>query len=58
MITDKLPICVDCKHFNEGFICPAFKLEGIPEEILLGENDHKTPLEDQKNDITFTPIDE
>jgi len=58
MITEKLSICINCKHFYEGFICPAFNENGIPNEIIDGSNNHSTPLPDQKNDITFTPLDD
>jgi len=48
-------ICINCKHFdNAKFNCKAFK--DIPYEILSGENDHSEPLEDQKNDIVFEPL--
>ncbi len=46
-------ICFKCKHFREfegG--CAAFP-EGIPEAITTGENQHKTPLKEQDNDIIF-----
>jgi hypothetical protein len=49
------PICFRCKHFDiETSKCPAFKGD-IPDEILFGDNDHKEPLPDQKNDIVFEP---
>ena len=46
-------ICFKCKHFRhfEGG-CDAFP-EGIPDEITSGENEHSTPLKDQKNEIVF-----
>lgn len=48
------PICFDCKHLNgkAPLKCAAFP-DGIPKEILLGENDHTEPLPGQKNDIVF-----
>lgn len=49
-------ICFRCKHFdsiNRG--CVAFR-DGIPDEIVSGENHHRVPLLDQENDIVFTPI--
>lgn len=49
----KAPICLECKHFDiESYTCGAF-VDSIPEEILLGENDHKKPLPGQDNDIVF-----
>jgi hypothetical protein len=51
MITE--PICTKCKHFElETFTCKAFNKQ-IPEDILIGENDHSTPLPNQGNDIVF-----
>lgn len=50
-----IPICNNCVHFNlEKWNCDAFK-NGIPKEILLGENNHSRPLPDQENDIVFEP---
>tara|TARA_R110001632_G_C11241926_1_gene407779 strand:- start:53 stop:229 length:177 start_codon:yes stop_codon:yes gene_type:complete len=47
-------ICFKCKNFtNKG--CIAF-LNGIPEIIISGENDHSKPLPNQKNDIVFEPL--
>ena len=48
-------ICFKCKHFdfiNGG--CAAF-LDGIPDEITSGENEHSRPLPDQENNIVFEP---
>jgi hypothetical protein len=53
-------ICFKCKHFlrftGDGG-CNAFP-KGIPDEITSGENEHKEPLKEQKNDIVFEPIKE
>lgn len=50
------PICFHCKHFDiETSTCKAFPNE-IPEEILVGLNDHSKPLPKQDNDIVFAPI--
>jgi hypothetical protein len=50
------PICVNCKHFDlETFTCKAFP-EGIPVEIIEGDNDHKKPLPDQNNDLVFEKV--
>ena len=52
------PICIKCKHLNiETFTCAAFP-EEIPEEIIIGDNDHKKPLPGQDNNIVFEPIQE
>lgn len=49
------PICFQCKHFDiETSTCAAFPRE-IPEEILVGENNHRKPLPGQGNDIVFEP---
>jgi len=51
--------CLNCKHFNKdetnGIICKAFE-KGIPNEILLGKNDHSKPLDFQENEIVFEEI--
>lgn len=46
-------ICSDCIHFRrfDGG-CDAFP-DGIPDEIVLGLNDHSKPLEFQTNNIVF-----
>lgn len=50
-------VCTRCKHFDELSVfgkkktCKAFPNE-IPEEIWLGENDHKNPHEGD-NGIQF-----
>ena len=50
------PICIRCKHFNfETSMCTAFPDE-IPDEIIMGDNDHSKPLPDQENNIVFEPI--
>jgi hypothetical protein len=48
-------ICNNCKNHISGQKCKAFDF--IPNLILNGENDHKTPLRGQKNKIVFEPID-
>ena len=45
------PVCVGCAHFNIeetsedgiGLTCAAFP-NGIPDEILFGDNDHQDPF--------------
>jgi hypothetical protein len=48
-------ICFNCKNYLKKATCKAFP-NGIPEEILLGRNDHSKPLPDQKNTIVFEKI--
>ncbi len=46
-------ICDFCRHtLIRHYTCLAFP-EGIPEEILKGENIHSKPLPEQGNDIVF-----
>lgn len=48
-------LCNNCKNHLVDLICLAFP-DGIPEEILTGENDHSKPLPGQGNDIVFEPV--
>jgi len=46
-------ICDLCRHsMIRHYTCLAFP-DGIPEEILKGENRHSKPLAEQDNDIIF-----
>lgn len=47
--------CSLCENYLGDLTCQAFP-NGIPEKILLGENNHSKPLKDQDNDIVFEPI--
>ena len=45
--------CDLCRHsMIRHYTCLAFQ-DGIPEEILKGENRHSIPLAEQENDIVF-----
>ena len=50
------PICLQCKHFDyeefTGLFCKAFP-SGIPEVIIIGKDDHQTPIISQENDLVF-----
>ena len=48
------PICNKCKNFISGETCAAFEV--IPNLILLGGNNHSSPIPGQDNDIIFEPI--
>ena len=47
-------VCLRCKHFWGFKSCSAFP-DGIPDEIMHGDNMHTKPLEGQENDIVFEP---
>lgn len=47
--------CIICKHLNDGWKCDAFP-DGIPDDILSGNNDHSQKHEEQKNEILFERI--
>jgi hypothetical protein len=51
----EIVLCQNCKHYFGDLKCSAFPLE-IPQEILLGENNHLTPLDEQIDDTVFEPI--
>ena len=53
----KIIVCFNCKNYIKDFKCAAFP-NGIPEEILRGENPHTEPLPNQENNIIFEPINE
>jgi len=44
-------ICINCKNYFGDLKCLAF--DKIPNEIILGENNHNKPLKNQDNDIVF-----
>lgn len=46
--------CLSCKNYVSGLVCIAFP-DGIPKEILLGDNDHTKPLKSQDFPIVFEP---
>jgi hypothetical protein len=55
LISDPPP-CIDCKFANlKARTCKAFP-DGIPREIISGDNQHTKPLPDQKNKVVFEPI--
>lgn len=54
-MTTVFPQCLVCTHFHSGgsYTCDAFPA-GIPEPILLNDQDHRKPIEDD-NDIQWAP---
>lgn len=48
--------CNNCKNYFGLFQCRAFP-ERIPDEIFLGDHDHRTPYPGD-NGITFEPIED
>jgi hypothetical protein len=56
MIYDR-PICFACIHFDiEDGTCPAFPVDGIPDEIFYGLNDHKKEIPGQVPGILFDEV--
>ena len=47
-------LCIGCKNYLGDLSCMAFNK--IPNEILLGENNHTKPLPNQDNEIVFEEI--
>jgi len=50
----KETICYMCKHLISYPVCEAF-LDGIPQEVRDGINDHKKPIEGDHG-IQFEPL--
>jgi hypothetical protein len=55
--TFTFPVCNQCKWYNGDGYCEAFP-QGIPDQILNGENNHIEPLLQQDNEIIFEPKNE
>lgn len=58
-MTTSTPPCMVCAHYDRarlGNFCDAYPDEpGIPNEIIFGEVDHKTPY-DGDHGIVFEPL--
>jgi hypothetical protein len=48
----ELSLCEKCRHYLGGTQCMAF-IDGIPQEILNGDNDHSEPLKKQDNELVY-----
>ena len=48
--------CSFCKHYQDNWQCPAFKL--IPEDVWFGQTLHTEKLKGQSGDYTFEAKDE
>lgn len=58
MTTFTEPICFGCKHYDlQSLRCPAFPDQDVPEDILLGEDDHTKPWPGQVGDTVYEPND-
>ena len=51
----QISTCSNCKNYLFDLKCLAFT-NGIPDKILLQDDDHSKPLPTQDNDIVFEPI--
>jgi hypothetical protein len=49
-------ICLQCIHYWGDKSCFAFP-DGIPDEIMVGDNLHSEKLPNQQNNIVFEPMD-
>lgn len=47
--------CLLCKNYQDNGKCLAFP-DGIPENILRGEDEHSKPLPEQNNNLVFEPV--
>lgn len=48
-------LCQQCNNYLGDLVCQAFP-KGIPDVILIGDNNHETPLEGQGNTIVYEPL--
>lgn len=48
--------CVSCLYHSGGTACLAFP-NGIPDEIIQGENQHTEPLPNQGNNLVYEEFD-
>lgn len=48
--------CVSCLYHSGGITCMAFP-NGIPDEIINGENQHIEPLPNQGNNLVYEEFD-
>ncbi len=48
----EIVLCNYCKFYMGNLTCLAFP-NGIPEDILLGENNHSKPIAGQVGDYVF-----
>ncbi|WP_202912929.1 hypothetical protein [Deinococcus kurensis] len=49
------PMCLSCRHLMAGTLTCAAYPDGIPEEILDSEIDHRKPY-DRDNGVQFEPL--
>ena len=48
-------VCFSCKNYQKDNLCKAFP-DGIPVEILRGDNPHTKKHPEQKNEIIFKDV--
>jgi len=51
----EIDLCSRCKFYTGELTCLAFP-DGIPKEVLLGENDHSEPIDGQDGKFIFIDI--
>jgi hypothetical protein len=45
--------CGNCRHYKNGYSCPAFPNGNIPDDLLAGLELHDAVLENQTGKIVF-----